>query len=429
MDTVISILEFVFAISVLIILHELGHFAASRFFKIPVDEFGLGFPPRALGLWRRQGWIRIGQTKVITPSGRRILRDIEPDTWVEALAERSEEGTLRLKKIRDLNIETELLVASQKETEEGVLIRGQVTESEMGMLYSLNWLPFGGFVRIRGEGDPDVKGGIAAANPWVRIAIYLAGPITNLLIGALLYTFIAAQIGTPVGVVVAGVSEDSPAQEVGMLPGDVIETVNGQEIVTSEDVRRIIYANLGVPIDMTLLRDGETVAVSLVPRDPPPQDGAIGILMGPLYEPVSLVQALPMGVRMVYEQIAMFVTLPAALVQGSISPEMARPVGYKGMFDMYQYMSEEPSGVPSSSVNLNAIGFFAMISVSLGFINLLPIPALDGGRILFVLPEIVLRRPIPIKWQNAVNFVFFVGLIALFLYINVMDFVNPVQFP
>jgi regulator of sigma E protease len=293
----------------------------------------------------------------------------------------------------------------------------------------LNWLPFGGFVRIRGEGDPDVKGGIAAANPWVRIAIYLAGPITNLLIGALLYTFIAAQIGTPVGVVVAGVSEDSPAQEVGMLPGDVIETVNGQEIVTSEDVRRIIYANLGVPIDMTLLRDGETVAVSLVPRDPPPQDGAIGILMGPLYEPVSLVQALPMGVRMVYEQIAMFVTLPAALVQGSISPEMARPVGYKGMFDMYQYMSEEPSGVPSSSVNLNAIGFFAMISVSLGFINLLPIPALDGGRILFVLPEIVLGRPIPIKWQNMVNFVFFVGLIALFLYINVMDFVNPVQFP
>jgi RIP metalloprotease RseP len=180
---------------------------------------------------------------------------------------------------------------------------------------------------------------------------------------------------------------------------------------------------------LTLLRDGETVAVSLVPRDPPPQDGAIGILMGPLYEPVSLVQALPMGVRMVYEQIAMFVTLPAALVQGSISPEMARPVGYKGMFDMYQYMSEEPSSVPSSSVNLNAIGFFAMISVSLGFINLLPIPALDGGRILFVLPEIVLGRPIPIKWQNMVNFVFFVGLIALFLYINVMDFVNPVQFP
>jgi regulator of sigma E protease len=151
--------------------------------------------------------------------------------------------------------------------------------------------------------------------------------------------------------------------------------------------------------------------------------------MGPLYEPISLVQALPMGARMVYEQIMMFVTLPAALVQGSISPEMARPVGYKGMYDMYQYMSEEPSGVPSSGINLNAIGFFAMISVSLGFINLLPIPALDGGRILFTLPEIVLGRPIPIEWQNAVNFVFFIGLIALFLYINVMDFVNPVQFP
>ena len=107
---------------------------------------------------------------------------------------------------------------------------------------------------------------------------------------------------------------------------------------------------------------------------------------------------------------------------------MARPVGYKGIYDMYEYVAEEDP-MPETTVNLNVVSFFAMVSVSLGIFNLLPIPALDGGRILFALPEIIVRRRIPIEWQNAVNFVFFMALILLFVYINVLDFTNPINLP
>jgi regulator of sigma E protease len=135
-----------------------------------------------------------------------------------------------------------------------------------------------------------------------------------------------------------------------------------------------------------------------------------------------------MGAQATLNQVMLIVTIPAEIVKGALAPEMARPVGYKGIYDMYQYVREEDP-IPESTVNVNVIGFFAMISVSLGIFNLLPIPALDGGRILFALPEIIIRRRIPIEWQNAVNFVFFMALILLFLYINVLDFTNPIQLP
>jgi regulator of sigma E protease len=75
------------------------------------------------------------------------------------------------------------------------------------------------------------------------------------------------------------------------------------------------------------------------------------------------------------------------------------------------------------------LGFFATITLSLGILNLLPIPALDGGRILFIIPEIVLRRRIPAKYENVINLVSFALLLMLLLYINLQDFVNPIQLP
>ena len=429
-NTIVLIVQLVIAISVLIILHEIGHFAAARFFKIDVEEFGIGFPPRAMRLWRRKSKFKLGETEIFVPIGRRVLNDFEVGQWADITAERREkDGRYILKSITMLEQPPENLAASHETKPDGlVYMRGEITEVNLNMFFSLNWLPFGGFVRIKGEGDTSIPDGIAAANPWVRIGVYFAGPLANLLVGIVLYAYIISQAGMASQVFVAEVLPDSPAQEAGLLVDDIIMEINGQAVVTSNDVRQIIYDNLGQPINVVVERNGELVAATMVPRDPPPEDGAIGILMDHVIAPVSLWKALPMGVQATFSQALLIVTLPGEIIKGSIAPEMARPVGYKGMYDMYEYIAEEDP-IPETTVNLNVVGFFAMVSVSLAIFNLLPIPALDGGRILFALPEIIIRRRIPIEWQNAVNFVFFMALILLFLYINVLDFTNPINLP
>jgi len=133
------------------------------------------------------------------------------------------------------------------------------------------------------------------------------------------------------------------------------------------------------------------------------------------------------GAEAVYEQSLFILSIPGRLIGGSLQPDEARLLGYKGMFDMYQSVQEsEAAGIPSG---IGTLSFFASISLSLGLLNLLPIPALDGGRIMFVLPEIFLRRRVPINFENVVNAVSISMLILLMLYINAQDFINPVTFP
>jgi len=108
--------------------------------------------------------------------------------------------------------------------------------------------------------------------------------------------------------------------------------------------------------------------------------------------------------------------LPVRLMSGDAAPQEGRLVGYKGMFDIYQRI-ESP------------LWFFMMISISLGIMNLLPIPALDGGRILLTLPEIIIRRRVPVKYENAIHLIGFTALLLLLIYINLQDFINPIQLP
>ena len=104
------------------------------------------------------------------------------------------------------------------------------------------------------------------------------------------------------------------------------------------------------------------------------------------------------------------------MAQGEISPEEGRLVGYKGMYDIYREVQ-------------NPLWFFTIISVSLGIMNLLPIPALDGGRITLILPEILFRRRVPAKFENALHLIGFAVLILLLLYVNLQDFINPIVLP
>jgi regulator of sigma E protease len=300
-----------------------------------------------------------------------------------------------------------------------------------GTRFSLNLIPFGGFVRPKGENDPAVPGGLAAASPWVRLGVLAAGPIANLLVGVILYAVIFSRIGMPVTdhVLVTEVAPDSPAEQAGLQPGDRILAINETEVDSMEALQSEVFANLDQSVQIMVLRDGQEIESFLVPRsDPPEGEGAIGIVMSNPTRPVSVIAALPTGAYAVYEHSRALLALPFRIIQGQIAPEESRFVGFKGMFDIYQAVRESESGanVPGG---INVLGFFATITISLGLLNLLPIPALDGGRILFVLPEILFHRRIPPRYENAIHLVSFALLLMLLLFINLQDFVNPINLP
>jgi regulator of sigma E protease len=197
---------------------------------------------------------------------------------------------------------------------------------------------------------------------------------------------------------------------------DLIVKVDDQPVSNVDDLQKMIYDRLGKPTQLTLQRGDQMIDVTLTPRNPPPEDGAIGIVMGYPTQPTTWAKAIPTGIVASYEYAKSVLLLPVRIAQGQVSPEEGRPVGYKGMFDIYQQIREP-------------LWFFMVISMSLGIFNLFPIPALDGGRILFTLPEIVLRRRIPARYENAIHFVGFAMLLLLLIYINLQDFLNPVQLP
>jgi regulator of sigma E protease len=342
----VGLITFVVALVILIILHEFGHFIISRLFKVEVEEFGIGFPPRARTLFKAGG-----------------------------------------------------------------------------TLFTLNWIPLGGFVKPKGENDPNVPGGLAAANPWVRMAVLLAGPLMNIFLGVALFVGLFAGFGYPAVdgnlVQIGLVTQNSPAEKAGLQTCDIIQQVNGQKVNNVQMLHDTIYANLDKPVQMSVLRNGQSIETSMVPRsNPPAGEGAIGIQMGnPItFQPVPIDQVVPRSINEVGNYTQQLLSLPLRLMQQKVTTDEARPVGIVGMYGIYQDLGK--LCVPPLVARLE---FFSTITLSLGLLNLLPIPALDGGRILFLLPEIILRRRIPPQYENMVNLISFTLLIVLMLYINAQD--------
>ncbi len=360
-----AFLLFVAVLSGMIIIHELGHFLAAKYFKIPVEEFGLGLPPRLLTLFRWQG-----------------------------------------------------------------------TE------FTLNALPLGGFVRPRGENDPEVNDGLAAANPWKRLVVLVAGPLMNLLTAVVVFSILVAQVGVaiPGQVLVGDVLADSPAALSGIQNGDLIIRIAGQEIATTAEAVEIIRTYRDKPVEIVLLRNGEEITVTPTPLSSrSAEEGALGVSLGAATRPATALEAIGSGMMITAGQAIGILYIPIGLIQGMIAPEEARLVGLRGMYDFFGAAVERDSETREQAAQAQATGqaaappsnwvlsLIGMLSISLGVFNLLPIPALDGGRILFTLPEILFKRRIPARLENVINGVAFMLLIGLMLVINLMDFINPVS--
>ncbi len=470
-----SVLAFVIFVAVfagVVLVHEFGHFIVARLFKIEVEEFGVGLPPRAFVLGRGKGHLFLKSGKRVE-----IPRDFGlPFPW-SALADReltltvdATDDTLVLRSLEFSESEKEKKSPSDPMRAEQIHVdqngkgiqpsapdqppvkkrikigkgRGEIqlvdfiTESHPGTEFTLNWLPLGGFVRPKGENDPTVRGGLAAANPWARFAVLIAGASMNLLAGVLVYSLIFTQIGIPdyKTVKLYEVMPDSPAEQGGLRVDDVILSADGETITSTDQFRASIRAHIDQPFEVVVLRAGERLTFTVMPLSSrSAEQGALGILPGPAFaQPSTWFATLPISVEATYQTAYQVMSLPAQLIRGILPAEQGRLIGLKGIYDVFQQAvgrdveSRVPQGdaAPVQPTNFT-LELIASLTISIGIFNLLPFPALDGGRIVFLLPELIFRRRVSARVENIVHAAGMLILLGLMLYVNVMDFVNPLQ--
>lgn len=356
MQVLWTILQFIIVFSILLLIHEFGHFIMCRLAGVPVDEFGIGLPPKIATLF----------------------------TW-------------------------------------------------KGTAFTINALPFGAFVKPKGEIDQSELGGMANASALKKLSVYFGGPLMNILLGLVLLVILFYQLGAPdtTKINIIAVAPESPAFQAGLLSSDQIIAINSNPIDRIETMQNIITANLGKSVSISILRKDIQITLNATPRlHPPENQGALGVTLGNPYNKISIFQAVPQALSTAYDQMRGFVLLPARLIQGSMNKDESRVVGIKGIFDMYSAAGEMDATSTNSTVPqapVFRLYFIATISIALGLTNLLPIPALDGGRIILVLPELILRKRIPQKVENFLISFSFMLLILLMIFITYQDFTNPIK--
>ena len=297
-----------------------------------------------------------------------------------------------------------------------------------GVKYTINALPLGGFVRMVGEeGDFEKEGSLYAKKPWQRFVVLVAGPAMNLLLASLAFSLVLG-LGAPLysgPVAVREIAPGSPAEDVGLQVGDIITTVAGEPIDSLDAISIVISQHLGEVAEVALERDGTTLTEEILlrrPEDRPEGQGAMGILIelaevtDVTYDSVPFPQAIVQGAVRTVELCGLMLVGLADLFGGlfrGVTPEggVAGPIGIAQI-----------SGEAARQGIRSLISFTGFLSVNLALLNLLPLPALDGGRLAFVFVEWIRGKRVPPEREAVVHFVGMVFLIGLMVVISYFDF-------
>jgi regulator of sigma E protease len=474
----VSLLAFVVVLIPLIVIHEFGHLLACKMVGISVLEFGIGFPPRALKLFQwgetefTLNWIPLGG--FVMPYGEDFMKP-EGEAAMEAKREAYIQKTGQERKLTS--------VYSAKPWQKIWYLSAGALANLVAALALFIILPLTGIPTQRADVMVDaVLTGTTTSNSLQRgdqiLEVNGEEVQSGLEVEFLLrqdYTLIDAlnmAIGvtpenrTPVVLTVqrgdetldvdvvpqaprgreyiriSGVQEGSPAEDVGLETNDRILKAAGEEFTSLERLQKITddYYNRELPL--LIERNGEEQEINVVPQklDQEDQPARIGILIqieksAPSYgflledanienytERLSLADSVEYGVDRMRFTVNELIGFPAAIIRGEISAEEARPVSPVGVAQMGgQIIEDRPYQ--------DLVMFTALISIALAVTNLLPIPALDGGRILFVLIEIIRGRPMEPEREGLVHFVGFAFLLILVAITVINDIANPVILP
>lgn len=372
----VTAIIFLVILGVLVFVHELGHFMVARRNGVKADEFGFGFPPRMAGFFQ-------------------------------------DEKTNKYK-----------FVWGNKEIE------------SKNTVYSINWIPLGGFVRIKGENGDGVKepDSFASKKAWPRIKILAAGVIMNFIFAWLLIS-IGLMIGAPEQIEdganmpdskiqITDVLSNSPAEQAGIKVGDEILRTNIQtNFANVLDVQNYINSKKGQEIRFNILRGKEMIEIKVIPRENAPAgQGAIGVgLAQTVIVKYPIHQAIWNGLKAVYNLTLLILValggIIAKLFTGhGVGAEVSGPIGIAILTKQVATLGL-----------VYVLQFAALLSINLGIINALPIPALDGGRILFILIEKIKGSPVTQKTEQAFHTIGFILLILLMILITLRDVVKIIK--
>jgi regulator of sigma E protease len=445
-------------------VHELGHFIVAKRSGITVEEFAIGFPPRAVKLWQDEGKITLDGHDYIIGRNLTVPRSIAPGSRVYAETATDEKGrpvVTRLEVMTPATGEPEK-ANSQKDSEARFFNMfnkvkresapplpdyGLATVTVDALIrpteYSINWIPLGGYVRMVGEEDPTDPGSFASKSKRVRFAVLAAGSLMNLVTAVFFFT-LTSMSGVPEPItginamgeeaaraqtVIKEVVPDTPAAAAGLQAGDIIL---GADDVTFEymgDLIHYVDEHKGQEITLKIERNNEILTTSLEPRaNPPENQGAMGVSID--YEEIEselvyypLPAALLRGVTQTVEYVGLTFYLPIAILRDIIPAEAARPTGPVGIY-------QQTGSAVNAALDMNwwfpVLWLTAILSTALAVTNLLPLPALDGGRIFFVIIEAIRGRRISPEKEGAIHFIGLALLLTLMLVISYYDFSNPI---
>ncbi|MEG1496314.1 MAG: RIP metalloprotease RseP [Clostridiales bacterium] len=276
--------------------------------------------------------------------------------------------------------------------------------------YSLRLLPIGGYCKMPGEeGESDHPNGFDKKSVPKRMAVVAGGAIFNFIFAILLFIIAYMVLGSPATAPIVGeVTADGVAVAAGMENGDRITAINGTSMSTWEDAVFVIQDSVGKELNITVDRNGETKDLAITPVKSEDGVGVIGIMRGS--EHLSIFAAIGKGFKQVYELTSLILVTLVQMVTGQAPVDLAGPVGVGQMV-----------GQVATYGFFNFLIFIAAISVNLGVINLLPLPALDGSRLVFLAIEGVRGKAVSPNIEGTIHFVGFMALMGLMVIITFFD--------
>ena len=274
-------------------------------------------------------------------------------------------------------------------------------------LYSLRAFPIGGYVKMEGEDEAsDDPRSFSNKKPWQRLIILAAGATMNFILAYVLLVIIMFSVGAPSNTI-ADIVADMPASEAGIMADDKIVAIDGKTISSWEEVTSSINKSEGKPLVIEVLRDGQKETFNITPTLREDGSYAIGIQ-------TKVLKQVDKAFGMAGDQFKYFFTsifeFFASIGKKDVAGELVGPVGLVNIV-----------GEVSKTGLINLLNLAAYISINLGIVNLLPFPALDGGRIIFVIIEMVMGKPVNREKEGYVHFIGFALLMALMVFLVFKD--------